>query len=134
MVRGLTPDAWAISSTVASKPRLATTSMAARLMRVRVRCWCASASEGGGCRSGSSIAASFWWTSTRNGNKVPKELTKQESAVPWSPHGPTELNRRDVFVSVCLLVGGVHAPRGNHDGSLGKVLGVGVPVTVPHTR
>ena len=65
---------------------------------------------------------------------MPKELTKQESAVPWSPHGPTELNRRDVFVSVCLLVGGVHAPRGNHDGSLGKVLGVGVPVTVPHTR
>src|SRR5580658_1622689 len=52
MVRALTPDNSAISATVASKPRRATTVMAASLIRERVSSCCSSAKERGvGCGS-----------------------------------------------------------------------------------
>ena len=53
--------------------------------------------------------------------------------VPGS-RGPTSPTEETSSSPSDLLVGGVHASPDNHDGGLGKVLGVGVSVTVPHTR
>src|ERR1039458_3913752 len=64
MVRGLTPDSWAISVTVASNPRRATTAIAASLMRDRVSSCCCCASEGGGRPPGSATTTAWRWACT----------------------------------------------------------------------
>src|SRR5579864_9479864 len=136
MVRGLTPDTWAISSTVASKPRRATTFIAARLMRARVNSRCSSANGGWGRRSGSSIAAFRRGASTGNGKTAPTQLTAEEGVLQsWLKQSAAERDRAFVLVVVCcVIVGGAHSAWGKRQGGQRKVLGLGVAIPVHHSR